>query len=184
MFFFHVFFQATEKYAKKIVDMQLKAQFMQDINAISYAWSPAAAIRLKELFFLKYEHHPNPVVVDVTAHFKNEWCNARLGNWCSGHALNCVINTNGLESTSTNKVIKDELTYRQLMPVMDFLQRSLVWLQEQSEKRAEEPTESLSQLNTPSLQTIGQDLIHGGSTDPSRFDFCPKRIFMLQLHQE
>ena len=136
MFFFHVFFQATEKYAKKIVDMQLKAQFMQDINAISYAWSPAAAIRLKELFFLKYEHHPNPVVVDVTAHFKNEWCNARLGNWCSGHALNCVINTNGLEST--NKVIKDELTYRQLMPVMDFLQRSLVWLQEQSEKRAEE----------------------------------------------
>jgi hypothetical protein len=116
--------------------VQLKAQYMQDINAISYAWSPAAAIRLKELFFLKYEQHPSPVVVDVTAHFKNEWCNARLGNWSSGHAINCVINTNGLEAT--NRVIKDELTYRQLMPVMDFLQSSLVWLHEQSEKRSDE----------------------------------------------
>lgn len=28
--------QATEKYAKKIVDIQLKGQFMQDINATSY----------------------------------------------------------------------------------------------------------------------------------------------------
>jgi transposase-like protein len=96
---------------------------------------PSRCDTLKNLFFLKYEQHPNPVVVDVTAYFKNEWCNARLGNWCSGHALNCVINTNGLEAT--NKVIKDELTYRQLMPVMDFLQRCLVWLRrEQSEKRS------------------------------------------------
>ena len=97
---------------------------------------PSCCHTLERAFLPQYNYHPNSVVVDVTAHFKYEWCNARLGNWCSGHALNCVINTNGLEST--DKVIKDELTYRQLMPVMDFLQRSLVWLQEQSEKRAEE----------------------------------------------
>lgn len=47
------FFQATEKYAKRIVDVQLKAQYMQDINAISYALIPAAATRLKDLSFLK-----------------------------------------------------------------------------------------------------------------------------------
>ena len=45
--------------------------------------------------------------------------------------------TNGLEGT--NKVIKDELTFRQLMPVLDFLQKALPWLREQSEKREEGP---------------------------------------------
>lgn len=119
--------------------MQLRAQFLQDIKAISYAWSPAAAVRLKSLFFEKWEAHISPVVLDVTAHFKREWCNERLGNWTRGHSHNCVINTNGLEAT--NKVIKDELTYRQLMPVMDFLQRSMVWVKEQSERRSNGPDE-------------------------------------------
>ena len=47
------------------------------------------------------------------------------------------MNTNGLEVT--NKNIKDELTYRQLMHVMDFLQRSLLWVMEQSESRSDGP---------------------------------------------
>lgn len=47
------------------------------------------------------------------------------------------MNTNGLEGT--NKFIKDELTFRQLMPVLDFLQKALLWLREQSEKRDEGP---------------------------------------------
>ena len=107
---------------------------MQDINAISYAWTPAVAARLKSLFFQKWEAHPNPVVTDVTTHFKSEWCTVRLGNWCRGHAHNCVIDTNGLEAT--NKVVKDDLTCRQLMPVLDFLQKSLLWVKEQSERRS------------------------------------------------
>lgn len=115
--------------------MDLKAQFMQDVTAISYAWSPEAATLLKNLFFEKWEGSDNPQVLDATAHFKAEWCNDRLGNWSCGHAHNSVVNTNGLEST--NKVIKDELTYRQLMPVLDFLQKGLIWLREQSEKRDE-----------------------------------------------
>lgn len=120
--------------------MQLRAQFLQDIKAISYAWSPAAAVRLKSLFFEKWEGHANPVVIDVTGHFKREWCNERLGNWTRGNAHNCVINTNGLEAT--NKVIKDELTYRQLMPVMDFLPRSLLWVKEQSVRRSDGPDQN------------------------------------------
>ena len=104
--------------------MQIKANFMQDINAISYAWTPEVAVMLKALFFKKWEEHPNPIVLSVTEHFKTEWCNERLGNWTSGHAHNCVVNTNGLEGT--NKVMKDEFTYRQLLPIMDFLQKGLV----------------------------------------------------------
>ena len=99
---------------------------MQDINAISYAWSPAAVTRLKQLSFQKWEGHASPIIVDITNHFRAEWCNARLGNWSCEHAHNCVVNTNGLEAT--NKVIKDELTYHQLMPVMDFLRQALIWL--------------------------------------------------------
>ena len=117
---------------------------MQDINAISYAWSPAAATRLKQLFFQKWEGHASPIIVDITNHFRAEWCNARLGNWSCGHAHNCVVNTNGLEAT--NKVIKDELTYHQLMPVMDFLRQALIWLREQSERRSDGP-EGFPNLN-------------------------------------
>lgn len=106
---------------------------MQDINALSYAWSPEAAILLRNLFFLKWEAQINPQVLDATAHFKTEWCNERLGNWTRGHSPNSVINTNGLEST--NKVIKDELTFRQLVPVLDFFRKGILWTQEQSQKR-------------------------------------------------
>lgn len=63
---------------------------------------------MNELFLLKWEAHPSPVISDVTAHFKAEWHSVRLRNWCRGHAHNCVINTNGLEATS--KVVKDDLT--------------------------------------------------------------------------
>ena len=110
---------------------------MQDIKAISYAWTSAVAVILKGLFFTKWESNPDPIVLSVTQHFKTEWCNERLGNWSSGHAHNCVINTNGLEGT--NKVIKDELSYRQLLPVMEFMQKGLVWVREQSERRSDGP---------------------------------------------
>jgi hypothetical protein len=111
---------------------------MQDVIALGYAWTPAVATSLRVLFFTKWEAHETQQVRQVTAQFKDEWCNDRLGNWCSGYGKNSVINTNGLEAT--NKVIKDELTYyRQLMPVLDFLQRSKVWLSEQSAKRANGP---------------------------------------------
>ena len=124
-----------EKYAKKITDMELKGQFIQDINALSYAWSPNAATLLRDLFFAKWDSHIDNHAVDAAAHFRSEWCNTRLGNWSRGHAPNSVVNTNGLEAT--NKVVKDELTFRQLMPVLDFLRKGVVWLQEQSANRDE-----------------------------------------------
>lgn len=141
IFFFGVFnkfFQkGIEKQAKRIVDINVKNMFMQDINAISCAWTPGIAARLNELFFAKWDANNSQVVRDVTAHFRAEWCTERLGKWSCGHAHNCVINTNGLEAT--NKVIKDELTQRQLMPVIDFLTKSRQWLTEQSARRGEGP---------------------------------------------
>jgi hypothetical protein len=48
----------------------------------------------------------------------------------SGHIANYVNNTNELEAT--NKVIKDEVTKRQLMPVMNFFLKIQLWVGEQS----------------------------------------------------
>ena len=66
-----------------------------------------------------------------------EWCNEQLRNWTSGHAHHCDVNTNGLEGT--NKVIKVELMYRQLLSIMDFLQKGQEWVQEQSKSRSDGP---------------------------------------------
>ena len=123
---------------------------MQDVNAISYAWTPEAAALLRNLFFLKWECHADPAVLDATANFKLEWCNARLSNWTRGHAPNSVVNTNGLEST--NKVIKDELTFRQLMPVLDFLRKGMSWLKEQSEKR-----DDISESDEPDILKFAEE---------------------------
>ena len=117
---------------------------MQDVNAISYAWTPEVAVLLRNLFFLKWELHADPAVLHATFNFRTEWCNARLSNWTRGLSPNSVVNINGLEST--NKVIKDELTFRQLMPVLNFLQKGVSWLKEQSEKR-----DDVSMNDTPNV---------------------------------
>ena len=128
----------------------MKARFLNDINAISCAWTPAIVTRLKKLFFKKWEANANLAVKGVTAHFKNEWCNIRLGNRCSGHCHDSIINTNGLEAT--NKVVKDELTKHQLLPVTDFLRATLLWVQEQSLRREIGP----NQITFDQMQTFSK----------------------------
>ena len=49
------------------------------------------------------------------------------------HAANSVVNNNGLEAT--NKVLKDDVTQRQLLPVMTFFTEIMKWLRSQSERR-------------------------------------------------
>jgi hypothetical protein len=103
------------------------------MHAISYAWSVPVADTLRNLFLLKWEAINDNNVKVVVAHFRKEWCNPRLSKWCGGHAHNCVVNTNGLEAT--NKVVKDEVTLHQLLPVMDFLAKASVWVSEHSIRR-------------------------------------------------
>ena len=160
-----IFQKGIEKQAKRIVDLNVKNMFMQDIHAISCAWTPGIASRLKQLFFAKWEGNHSQVVRDVTAHFLAEWCTERLGKWSCGHAHNCVINTNGLEAT--NKVIKDELTHRQLMPVIDFLTSSRQWLTEQSAKRGEGPNKVVF-ANAHTFTTKDWTQGHAWRVNPSK----------------
>lgn len=134
-FVFHVSFFISIiplQFWKKIIDVQLRAQFLQDIKAI--------VLRVESCWSSQAE-----VVVLWEVERKRKSC--RIGcyrafqkgvvQWETRKLDTCVMNTNGLEVT--NKNIKDELTYRQLMHVMDFLQRSLLWVMEQSESRSDGP---------------------------------------------
>jgi hypothetical protein len=117
----------------KTVPSDVSALILHDITALSSAHSAVQSVRLRELFFLKWEIHEAVAVRTLIEHFRREWCNDRLGNWTHGHIANYVNNTNGLEAT--NKVIKDDVTKRQLMPILNFLLKIQNWLGEQSEKR-------------------------------------------------
>jgi hypothetical protein len=82
------------------------------------------------LFFQKWEVHEVEAVRTLRAHFKRI-C-VRVGYWTHGHIANYVNCTNGLEAT--NKVLKDEVTKRQLMPILYFLLKMQSWLGEQSKR--------------------------------------------------
>ena len=116
----------------KTVHFDVRALILHDITALSNAHSAIQSARLRTLFFMKWDTHEAVAVRTLIEHFRREWCSERLGNWTHGHISNYVNNTNGLEST--NKVIKDDVTKRQLMPMLNFLLKIQNWLGEQSEK--------------------------------------------------
>jgi flagellar biosynthesis/type III secretory pathway ATPase len=100
-------------YSKAILDVG--SLMLHDITALSGADSPVQSDRVRTLFFQKWEVHEVEAVRTLVAHFKRVWCNVRVGNWTHGHIANYVNCTNGLEAM--NKVLKDEMTNRQLMPI-------------------------------------------------------------------
>jgi hypothetical protein len=123
-----------EKIIPKAI-LDIGSLILHDITALSGADSPVQSDRVRTLFFQKWEVHEVEAVRTLIAHFKRVWCNVRVGNWTHGHIANYVNCTNGLEAT--NKVLKDEVTKRQLMPILNFLLKMQSWLGEQSERRDE-----------------------------------------------
>jgi hypothetical protein len=118
--------QNVEKQAKRITNEQVRAMFLQDINALSLAFTPENAVLALALFFAKWEAHNDPNVGQVSAYFKNQWTDNAMSNWTRGHCPGCVINNNGLEAT--NLVLKVEITQRVLMPVLNFFDELRRWL--------------------------------------------------------
>ena len=104
----------------------MRAMFLQDINAISVAFTPEIAVLALGLFFVKWEASDDVIVLQVTAYFKAQWTNNSVSNWTRGHCPGCVINNNGLEAT--NLVLKTEITQRVLLPVLNFFDELKKWL--------------------------------------------------------
>ena len=92
---------------------------MHDIHALSVCWTDDVFTEALRLFFLKWEASGDKTVLPVLKHFRKVWTNNGVSLWASGHAHNCVVNNNGLEST--NGKIKDLVTQRHLMRILDFL---------------------------------------------------------------
>ena len=122
-----------EKQAKRIQDQAVRGMLLHDINAISLSFTSEQALLAVELFLTKWEASENATVLNVTAHFRAQWTNNHVSNWTRGHCPNCVINNNGLEAT--NGVIKNEVTQRRLLPVLNFFVEISKWLTSQSTRR-------------------------------------------------
>ena len=107
--------------------------FLQDINALSLSFTAEQALQAVALFLVKWEASENAVVLNVTSHFRTQWTNNLVSNWTRGHCPNCVINNTGLEAT--NGVIKNEVTQRRLLLVLNFFVEISRWLGAQSIRR-------------------------------------------------
>ena len=107
---------------------------MQDINALSVCWTTAVFEAAVILFFQKWESYDDDIIASVLSLFRKSWTgNSLTSKWAKCHSPNDVMNNNGLEST--NRVIKDEVTERQLLPVIDFFNKIMAWIQTRSEKK-------------------------------------------------
>lgn len=112
----------------------MRANLLQDLNALSCAWTVDVFQKALLLFFQKWEANVDAKVKAVILHFKTEWCNKeKVNQWACCFCKNHVVNNNSLEST--NNVIKQEVTQRQLLTILTFLKRCLLFLKSQSWKR-------------------------------------------------
>ena len=128
--------QNMEKQAKRIVIEETRVLLLHDINALSISWTVEVFNESLRLFFLKWEVDGNLIVKSVVNHFRREWTTNNLRRWSRGHAPhNCVVNNNGLEAT--NNVIKNEVTERRLLPIMDFLVEAGRFVTVRSERKDE-----------------------------------------------
>lgn len=144
----------------------IRGELLHDILALSFAESPAQATILRTLFFSKWDIHDSVAVKGVVNHFRREWCTERHGNWTHGHIANYVNCTNGLEST--NNVIKNEVTKRQLMPVINFLLKIQIWVGEQSSRRDPTDINYIEFALQHSFTTLDWKLAHVWRSDPKK----------------
>lgn len=112
-------FQNVQKHANSITDNTVRDALLCDLIALAYAWTPEIALKMRRLFFIKWDANDNEKVKIVIQQFKAQWTNNGVSLWSRGHGHDCVINNNGLEST--NNVLKKEVTRRALLPILKFL---------------------------------------------------------------
>ena len=102
-------------------------------------------------------------------HLEKEWLSGRLSKFYRGAAEGYAMNNNGLEGT--NKGIKDTATFRELMPLLEFLPRMAEWIGTQSYRRNPENINSIPLAHVPSdLDT--KDMTDGHNLWKSKKIFC------------
>jgi hypothetical protein len=179
---FLLFSQSIDNKAKGLSAL-LRGEILNDILALSCADSPEQSAILRTLFFAKWANHATVAVNNLINHFRREWCNERLGNWTHGHISNYVNCTNGLEST--NNVIKNEVTMRQLMPIMNFLIKIQTWVGEQSTRRDVTDVNYIEFALQHSFTTLDWKKAHAWRSDlKKQIRYIPDRQTYVTLSAE
>lgn len=98
---------------KFVRDKRKQAEFMYDLDKLQLSRSPAIFETASKLFIDKWEK----VSKDLIQYFSDEWL-VKNPNWYEGYAVGTPSTNNALEAT--NKVIKDEQTFRERLDLSHF----------------------------------------------------------------
>ena len=103
----------------KIIKSPNKEHIMQDINTLQLSESTEIFEAAYELFKDKWLHKTDAIDNFINTYFEAEWIQKHPG-WYEGYAPGIPSTNNALEST--NRVVKDEGTYRVKLPLGRFLE--------------------------------------------------------------
>jgi hypothetical protein len=108
--------------------------------------------QLFQLFFAKYRNHQNTHIAKFLEYFDAKWVK-ELPGWYGGYAPGVPVTNNALEAT--NNVIKNEQTFRERMPLSDFLDLMFNIVKTWSDERNQEDDPNHKQFfdqRNPSLK--------------------------------
>lgn len=125
-----------DKLESLITDQDVRSHVLQDIYILHTAPSESLFDVAHQLFIQKWRKRNIPNISAFLEYFQTEWIKSHKG-WFLGYTHGPTSN-NGLEST--NKSIKKEHTFRQQLPIDEFLvvSESIVsrWSKERDETSA------------------------------------------------
>ena len=158
--------QNVEKHSKTIRDVDVRKDFLSDLNNLSNARSLVCFGKVKDLFVEKWSKVPE--AQHPLENIKKEWFSPRLTRFYRGAAEGYVMNNNGLEST--NRVLKDSGTLHQRMPIVEFLPALKRWVTSQSRRRdPENPNYVKIVLDRPDI--LLRDMTDGYNLMKSKINF-------------
>ncbi|CAK9294195.1 unnamed protein product [Gordionus sp. m RMFG-2023] len=113
-------------HVKKMVDSRLKSikdsvitsEIINDIHFLQTTKSPRVFEKAFYLFKQKWTSKNSAAISDFIEYFEGEWISKNNG-WYEGYAIGYPSNNNGLEST--NKKLKDLYSFRERLPLNEFL---------------------------------------------------------------
>lgn len=126
------------KWAEAIIDEIIRAKLIHDFDFISIAPSDEIFIKMANMFLKKWneicrQEGTEDMVGRVLLHIKEYWLGDRLRYWYSGASRGRVVNNSGLEGI--NGCVKAEVTEFKQLLMLEFLQRSMDFFENESKRR-------------------------------------------------
>jgi hypothetical protein len=146
MCYFHVI-KNIEKYMKPI-KICTRVQLKTDISTLQMAANREIFLKAVDLFFCKWKKYSDPRVVDFLTYFREQWIE-KNENWFEGAAPGYPSTNNGLEST--NSAVKREHTFRERLPLGQFLCVVTEMVEKWSNRRDPSSINCVEFAETPSI---------------------------------